>query len=325
MTFTSYNDWLASPAPKDFGGLDNRVVPGTFDTRLRPGVRAGAVAEVLFYVAAQLHARVESGALYNPGDEWGYSFRKNRNADNLSCHASGTAFDWNATRHPNGKSGTYSREQVAEIRKILAEVGGIVRWGGDFSKTKDEMHFEITKGISLERVQKVAEALRGSTPPPPVQPPAGPPTVRPEAPVGATVEQGDHGPGVVEIQWSLNRLGYEAGEIDGIFGPSTAEALQEFQEAAGLDADCVAGPATRRALAAVPNFPGVTREGMRNSFVTQAYQSRLRERGWTVSVDGDHGPATTRVLKQFQTEKRLSPVDGVGGADTWNALYTRSR
>jgi hypothetical protein len=61
----------------------------------------------------------------------------------LSCHASGTAIDYNAPRHPNGQSGTYKPAQVTEIRKILAEVGGVVKWGGDFHGTKDEMHFEI--------------------------------------------------------------------------------------------------------------------------------------------------------------------------------------
>lgn len=74
---------------------------------------------------------------------------------------------------------------------------------------------------------------------------------------------------------------------------------------------------------AVPAYPGVTREGMRNSPVTRAYQQRLKDRGWAVAVDGDHGPGTTKVLKAFQQEKGLRPVDGIGGQNTWRALWAK--
>jgi hypothetical protein len=146
---TSYNGWPASTDPAAIG-ITHLDLPG-HPNAFPPGVKSGDVATILGYVAAQLHARVEP-----MGDGcWGYSYRKNRNADNLSCHASGTAIDYNAPRHPNGKSGTFTAAQVAEIRKILSECGGIVKWGGDFHGTKDEMHFEIhgntadVKGIAV--------------------------------------------------------------------------------------------------------------------------------------------------------------------------------
>jgi len=69
-------------------------------------------------------------------------------------------------------------------------------------------------------------------------------------------------------------------------------------------------------------YPGVTREGMRDSPITRAYQERLKGRGWRIAVDGDHGPGTTRVLKAFQAEFHLK-VDGVGGRDTWNCICTK--
>lgn len=149
----SYNGWTASPKFSDFGGLDNRAIAGV---TMAPGVRRGDVATVLFYIAEQFHHRVEK--LVSPGC-WGYAYRKNRNANNLSCHASATAIDLNAPRHPNGKRGTFSKAQVAEIRRILAEVGGIVRWGGDFTGTPDEMHFEIV--ASPATVAMVAGRLTG--------------------------------------------------------------------------------------------------------------------------------------------------------------------
>lgn len=71
----------------------------------------------------------------------------------------------------------------------------------------------------------------------------------------------------------------------------------------------------------VPPFPGTTEQGMDDSPVTRQYQQRLHDRGWDVTVDGDHGPQTTTVLKAFQTEKGLA-ADGVGGPVTWEALWT---
>ena len=161
MAEYSYNGWLASKNPADFGGLQKLVVAGE---DFAPGVRAGDVHTVLEYVAQQLHARVEPVVRpdWHQADDWGYSYRANRNANNLSCHASGTAIDYNATRHPNGKKGTFTPAQVAEIRKILAEVDGVVRWGGDFSGTKDEMHFEIVG--SGAAVAQVARRIRNGGP-----------------------------------------------------------------------------------------------------------------------------------------------------------------
>ncbi|MBP2323317.1 hypothetical protein JOF56_003702 [Kibdelosporangium banguiense] len=164
----SYNGWSASPNPADFGGLARLEVAGeTF----APGVRAGDVHAVFQYLAEQLHRRVEPIVRpdWHQADDWGYSYRKNVNANNLSCHASGTAIDYNATRHPNGKRGTFSAGQVAEIRRILGELEGVVCWGGDFTGTADEMHFEIIKGAG--DIARVAAKVRGGAPAP-VPPPA---------------------------------------------------------------------------------------------------------------------------------------------------------
>lgn len=50
------------------------------------------------------------------------------------------------------------------------------------------------------------------------------------------------------LQERLLELGYDVGNVDGIFGPRTAEALSAFQRDYGLVADGTCGPATLRAL-----------------------------------------------------------------------------
>jgi D-alanyl-D-alanine carboxypeptidase-like protein len=71
----------------------------------------------------------------------------------LSNHASGTAVDLNADRHPLGTSPskTFNKDQIAEIHKILAETGHLVRWGGDYTGRQDPMHFEILDGVTEAR------------------------------------------------------------------------------------------------------------------------------------------------------------------------------
>jgi hypothetical protein len=67
--------------------------------------------------------------------------------------------DINATRHPLGKPGTFNAAQVARIHRILADVDHVVRWGGDYTGRKDEMHFEI----NAPHVKVAAVAARLAT------------------------------------------------------------------------------------------------------------------------------------------------------------------
>jgi hypothetical protein len=53
---------------------------------------------------------------------------------------------------------------------------------------------------------------------------------------------------VRELQRRLNRRGYEAGPVDGLFGPRTERATRRFQARHGLEVDAVVGPRTLRAL-----------------------------------------------------------------------------
>ena len=56
------------------------------------------------------------------------------------------------------------------------------------------------------------------------------------------------GEDVSDLQLRLGGLGFDAGRIDGIFGPDTAGALADFQRNTALAVDGIAGPQTIRAL-----------------------------------------------------------------------------
>lgn len=56
------------------------------------------------------------------------------------------------------------------------------------------------------------------------------------------------GDDVGELQATLGRIGFDCGRVDGIFGPRTASALEDFQRNSGLLVDAVCGPITVRAL-----------------------------------------------------------------------------
>lgn len=59
-----------------------------------------------------------------------------------------------------------------------------------------------------------------------------------------TLILGSTGPNVKLIQSLLNRIGYNAGPVDGQFGPQTRQAVIAFQRNNGLVADGIVGPAT---------------------------------------------------------------------------------
>lgn len=147
------NGWSASPNKADIGVAPFAVAGVSFPG----GVKSGPVATVLGYVAKEYNRRVEA---LRPGECWGYNYRAISGSKTLSTHSAGTAIDINAPLHPLGKSGTFSAPQVAQIRAILRETGGVVRWGGSFSRP-DEMHWEIV-GNSAE-VKRVADRLVASS------------------------------------------------------------------------------------------------------------------------------------------------------------------
>ncbi len=70
----------------------------------------------------------------------------------------------------------------------------------------------------------------------------------------------------------------------------------------------------------VPSFQRVLRATMLNDSAARQWQAQMRRRGWKISVDGDYGPGSAGVCRQFQRDKRLT-VDGEVGPITWRATW----
>ena len=64
----------------------------------------------------------------------------------------------------------------------------------------------------------------------------------------ASYRRGSYGETVTEIQEKLSQWGYYSGEIDGIYGSGTEDAVRRFQEKNGLTVDGIAGTATLEAM-----------------------------------------------------------------------------
>jgi hypothetical protein len=170
----SYNGWPASPDAAAIG-IDRAF--SVLNTKpfgnggFGGGVRSGDVATLFRYLITALHTRVES-MLTDPVTGqlgygcWGYEYRANvNNPSQLSCHASGTAIDYNAPRHANGTSvgpnggGGWSASQYRITQTILTELGGQIRW----LTSNDPMHFEIAGSATSVAAQ--ARSLGGQPAP----------------------------------------------------------------------------------------------------------------------------------------------------------------
>ncbi|WP_146251994.1 M15 family metallopeptidase [Xylanimonas oleitrophica] len=148
---TSQNGWTVHPTSDvlvPLRWITGRVLPGDVHT-------------VFDYLCRRFDAEVEP---IRQDWSWGWAYRAIRGqTSGYSNHASATAIDLNAPAHPLGADPmrTFGAAKVAAIRSILADLDGVVRWGGNYTGRKDAMHFEIN--ADARRVAAVAARIRGGS------------------------------------------------------------------------------------------------------------------------------------------------------------------
>lgn len=152
----SRNGWEMENVADDGGTVYTRPVPGT--PLKGVAVRVGDVETVLVHLVRRCHYEIES---LRRGDVTGWhapsKVRKGRAESNL---ASGTAVRVRPGFYPAGVRGGFFPQQELVVRDILAELDGVVRWGGD-DRTPDESLFYIDVRPGDKRLTQVAARIRG--------------------------------------------------------------------------------------------------------------------------------------------------------------------
>lgn len=154
---------------------------------------------------------------------------------------------------------------VSQLQKRLNELGyNAGSADGIFgSKTLSAVRaFQKAKGLTADGIvgSQTIGALYSGSNSSASSSPSTPAT--PSAPsntnITATLRLGSRGNQVKILQQELNKLGYNCGTADGIFGSKTLNAVRAFQSAKGLLVDGIVGSQTRALLNSVNSTPTPT-------------------------------------------------------------------
>jgi peptidoglycan hydrolase-like protein with peptidoglycan-binding domain len=136
------------------------------------------------------------------------------------------------------------------------------------------------------------------------------------------VQNGDTGDAVRQAQRALRRTPNTSLKVDGIFGPLTESATEQFQREAGLPVTGVVDEATWSALPDGNPMP-VLSEGSTGA-VVRSLQEVLTKGAYGLwettpqGIDGIFGPNTAASVRAFQSWARLE-ADAIVGQQTWDA------
>lgn len=139
----------------------------------------------------------------------------------------------------------------------------------------------------------------------------------------ATIAEGSTGPAVRWLQYLFDRLVLDFKQIDGIFGPVTKAAVEQYQKGSNLAVDGVVGPITWASLGGDRPQPPTLSDGSEGPVVEKLQVVLNNGRGTFVpdsepalEVDGIYGAHTAATVEA--TQKLSGAIaDGVVGLQTW--------
>jgi peptidoglycan hydrolase-like protein with peptidoglycan-binding domain len=135
-------------------------------------------------------------------------------------------------------------------------------------------------------------------------------------------------PQIPGLQVALREHGFYRGEVDGIAGPMTAQAVRAFQRKARITVDGIAGRQTRRALGKLGRplwgKRSVLARGMIGWDVSVLEFFLARRKLQPGVVDGRFTDRTAAAVRRLQRKRNLA-VDGVAGPQTMAAVRKRHR
>ena len=138
-----------------------------------------------------------------------------------------------------------------------------------------------------------------------------------------TISEGATGSLVRWAQYLLVRRTLSDDQIDGIFGPVTKAAVEEFQRYSKITVDGIVGPVTWGKLGGDGPEPPTLAEGSEGSVVRKLQTALNEGRGSfapasdpVLAIDGIYGPQTATAVRGAQKLGGIA-VDDVVGLQTW--------
>ena len=163
-------------------------------------------------------------------------------------------------------------KDVQALQEALIRNGANIKADGTFGDgTKAAVEtFQKAQGLTVDGIagpatQKALGVTHEQAPAPPATNPTPTNPTQPNTPNTPTsndaaladnmLRRGEEGPAVKKLQEDLTKAGFSTQGTDGRFGQNTEDAVKRYQEARGLQADGIAGPATLAALSAQQQAP----------------------------------------------------------------------
>lgn len=117
---------------------------------------------------------------------------------------------------------------------------------------------------------------------------------------------------VAALQTDLRAAGYYTGDVDGLYGPATIDAVERLQAASGLPITGLPDPATQAALAAALGGIGSAQTGaLQGILISLGYYDGEVDGRWTTELE--------QALRAFQTDLGV-PATGIVDAETLRAF-----